>query len=385
MNSYQQHIHEYLDGTLPAHMQEELFSEMSMNEELREEFSLQLSVQQKVSADVATIVAPDDIKENVFTQIGLPFHSPITSVSDALLPLPAFSGFFSIGSIAFIALITGVFSTWFFLQGNNTTPISGNSQKIIAYSSGNNNANIPAVNRSTISTISNQSSTKNSDRINSNIQPIVIPPLTLSDNQSDGIASKIDYGSTYTETIYNSPLHNYSVQHNFSNSQIHNNLSFIQTPYFDENNLQLRFASISPIGADAHSVFIAQGMYELDEDNSIGVEYSHGSYSRTKQEIIDGEELSQKENKKFTAISATYRHNFISLKVFDIMPTFQVSLGGTTTGQPISRYSLGVQWTPESRISLTIGADVSVLGYTSENSWNTSVNTGIVSGVNIRF
>jgi len=389
MNNYQQHIHEYLDGALPAHLQEELFSEMSMNEELRKEFSLQLSVQQKVSADVATIIAPDDIKENVFAQIGLPLHSPVSSVSEALIPLPAFSGFFSIGSIAFIALITGAFSTWFFLQVNNTTPLQGNTENIITQSSSKvknksiENNNTPAqYNRSTFDGFE----TKRAKIIST-------PSFSIIDtekNQDNNMYGNTNYESintenTNTETIHNSPLRNYSVTHNFPTSQIHNSLDFIQTPYFDENNIQLRVASISPIGTNAHSAFIAQCMYELDEGNSIGVEYSDGSYSQTKQVLIDGEELSLKENRKFTGISATYQHNFTSLQLFDIIPMLQVSLGGTTTGQPIGRYSVGVRWTPESRISLTIGADVSVLGYRSENSWNTSVNTGIVSGVNIRF
>lgn len=389
MSNHQQRIHEYLDGTLPAHLHEQLFGELSCNKELREEFSLQLSVQQKASADASTIIAPDDIKENVFTELGLPLHNPLVPTSSEItMPIPVFSGFFGIGSTAVTALLTGAFVMWFFMQKDYVEPTIIRNNNTISSKYSQQKNNLFSESHNIIQNHNDIPYHDNSEKRQQN-EYIIPVPLSLINNTIENAQTELYKNETETESteiISNSLPHNYIQSYSFTPSSSDNKyLDFVQLPYLDENNIQMRIASVTPLGTNTHAAFIAQCMYESDERNYIGIEYSQGSYTRLQQEFIDGEELSKTDIEKFSAFSTTYQHNFSSLQLNDIIPIMQVSLGGTTTGQPLARYSVALRWTPENRVSLTLGADISVLGYRNENRWNTSVNTGIVSGVNIRF
>lgn len=392
MESVQRQIHDYLDGNLPQEMEQDLFQMLSDSDELRNEFSAQLSIQQKASEDAKLITAPNDIKADIFSQIGLPYPTT-TSIPTPLPSQSITSKAFSTSGIVLtllLALFTGAYSTWFLLSGSNTANKVQTKREanLLPVSSILNTGN-PTIfksNDENIPTITNYLEEDNS--FTPKKTSVMISEVGHNTNSADTTeqVSTSEFIINNT-TIQNCVLMEQPYFSSFLHTNTHNSIytfSNITEPLSE--NIEFTISSLTPFSDKSQTSYIIQCLYELNNETFIGVEYSNGTYSYENNSLIDGVDQIEISQKNTHAVSIAFQYKPSSLQLFgNITPLFQLSTGGTTTGEPIARSSMALQWKPEQRISLMLGVGVSAIGYREQSTWKSTFNTGLITGVNIQL
>jgi len=147
---YINHIYEFVDGTIDPLKEQQLFNELSINEELRSELKEQISVSNAIKNDFIAFNPSADSTLKIFSQLGM--TSAVATSSNILgnsLIKNKLLGLFSNYSQAIYTLIgTSVLATigYFMLEfnGNSINLIqNGNNQPTYNSSSNNSSNNIP--------------------------------------------------------------------------------------------------------------------------------------------------------------------------------------------------------------------------------------------------
>lgn len=383
MSNFQYLIHEYLEGTLSEELQTFLFQEMSANDELRHELLTQIHIQQQAKDDFTTITAPDDVKDSLFVALGLsePVHN--SQIIAAATNHAGDTSFLAAGIAIVSTLCLGTFIGWYghslqFSEQQTHNGMPKNSSPAIALVE-NSSTQIIAEKKHLHSTVSHSSV------MSQHLIPALSKPV-LSDNQQQ----HEDFNIAMSEIP--SILAVESLNPNNSYTEDKSNRRFLlQSPpsieqlYFEDNAIITRFSTLYPLIGNSSSGQIFQVFYALEDNNSIGLEYSTGTVTKPSNELYDGEIRTTQESQQFSAYSVAASHRMNYLEVLDIIPISTMSLGSTITGEPIARFSTGFSWTPENRVSLGIGADVSTIAYSQSGTWKSTSSVSIMGSLSIRF
>lgn len=384
MSDYQYLIHEYLEGTLSEELQTSLFQEMSGNEALRHELLLQIHLQQQAQHDFAALTAPDDVKESLFIELGL---SEPANTAPIITPSATATGTGSLmsQSIATVStLCLGALIGWYVHSLQPTQQYTDNISIARKYS-----PQVSAIaSSSTLPTtqkIDRQTSEKPSPTVSQKNIPVV-PRSLFSEDKNRSHEQIIT--SSETPSIIPLPSLNTHVP---SMAPRNNQTLSMQSPptiqqlYFEDYAIITRFSTLYPLGNNSFSGQIVQVLYALEDNNSIGVEYSTGTYSLPVNELYDGEFRTIQQSRQFSAYSIAASHRMDYAELFDIIPVSTMSIGSTVTGEPIGRISAGLSWTPEQRVSLCIGTDISTIAYRKAGTWQSTSAIALMGSLSVRF
>ncbi|MCX6153039.1 MAG: hypothetical protein NT007_02640 [Candidatus Kapabacteria bacterium] len=417
-------ISEFVDGSLDKPGEENLFNELSTNEELRSELRQQIMMEKAFNKKLSAFVPSAASTIGVFSKLG--FVAPLAGAAIAT-GTAIKSGFFStylqgiISAVTATVLTTATFLTLTYSGVFEKKADTGLSQKPNSQSAQPAQITQPAVSPDN-SQFSNNLANKQEIQVPKVIEKIKYVYITketdpvvssIADQKVEPtiIDKKIDETKQQTNSIAElnpetKPLISESRNINpiqtpkinspssdFSNSR---NMDFAQPIKFElPSSMGLSFGVSGMTDWQMNQSMIEEpampkvgniaisGEYKISENFSIGGEFrkerfyqSFSGYDKFKNEY------------KYNAFE-DYPSGVITLKYDMIKSTYfsiysQAAIGGTITGI-IGRLSSGVELFHNSLISPYIGIEASNLFYTHDNIWFNSPKIGMNYGLHIKF
>ncbi len=385
-------IHLYLDGELSADLESHLFDELASNEELRRQFGSELALHKAAAADMAAILPPENLRASVFSILDIP---TVSETPEAITAIASTSRFLTFGTVALFSMIIGGAAVWLGLNKNEknigqiqtpqiTTTQSFTSASPVMTSASSSPEIAPRKVRVASSSAFHKSISRNVAQQNpSLLDEIKRQAAAMSNNEMIAPETRT------TIEIQNSTLVNSSDQ-SFSqlppSASAPNLLSVVEdNGLLPDVPLYIQTQRISSFGGIRNgSAYTVSAMYELDSENSLGIEFINDNFSYNKTRLSGGYLESYTNVEQAVSIGAAYRLEIPSIGMNDFVPYVQSFAGATVKGTPVMRTALGMTWTPDSRVTLSGGLDAAMFGYRLEGgSWKATTAFGAVYGISV--
>jgi hypothetical protein len=125
-------------------------------------------------------------------------------------------------------------------------------------------------------------------------------------------------------------------------------------------------------------------MYQLSPQHLIGVEVGNESFPMTFEGMRSGQLIRYEQQPISTWAGITYRHSFAPIGNSAFTPFAQGLLGGSQFG-PLGRLTGGILYSPAGPLSFMLGVEGTSMAYTFQDQWFTSSKLGLTYGMAIRF
>jgi hypothetical protein len=125
-------------------------------------------------------------------------------------------------------------------------------------------------------------------------------------------------------------------------------------------------------------------MYQLSPQHLIGVEVGNESFPMTFEGMRSGQLIRYEQQPISTWAGITYRHSFAPIGNSAFTPFAQGLLGGSQFG-PLGRLTGGLLYSPSGPLSFMLGVEGTSMAYTFQDQWFTSSKLGLTYGMAIRF
>lgn len=409
---YSQLIHRYLDGELSTDLERSLFDELAGNEELRREFGVELELHKAATADMASIVPPDNIRASVFSRLDIPTTSEEPEIITAT---SASSRFLTFGTVALCSMILGGAAVWFGLNYNNHTyeqvllPKANHEQNQDYRQSALTSPSPSAGSIASVTQPDAVSLYKNTHQNSSLYRLSKNSPFDNSSNSSLSSSSSYSLFDEIKRQVAAIASNESSIQHDqnaiavqvspsiYNSDRFYSNVSQINTngtlssaneeqqpgvPFYIQMQGVNNLADANSSGKNGSAYTIA-AMYELDADNSLGIEVCNDYFGRKETYRINGMDSLKTQNERVIAIGAAYHLSLPAVSYGQLATFVQSFAGATINGLPIARTALGVEWTPDSRVTISGGIGASAIGYRANGVWKSSSTLGLVYGVSV--
>jgi hypothetical protein len=380
---YSELIHRYLDGELPLDQQQQIFDELARNEELRREFGAELELHKAATSDMSAIIPPDTIRTSVFAALDIPSSSTTPEIVKAMAATSQSTAY---AKVVYASMVVFSAAVWLVLR--TYTPndsITSQTQHTKAHPS-----SIATIESSSTPIIGNSKTTV-IPRTNEVIERKSSMFETMAKAEHFTMNSELLSPSTTTF----SPMPIRKTQYLPINLMQERIISLSsptarlrQIPIDNEQLSDVPFyvqvQGITSIGQSYNTKsYTLAAMYESGENQSFGIELYVDNYSRTESRKVNGVETSFSFKEQFTAIGASYRLTLPSVSVGQFVPFVQSFAGATSNGLPIARTSIGIEWTPDSRITLSGGIGAAAIGFRANGEWKTASTVNVIYGMNV--
>jgi hypothetical protein len=413
--SYSRLIHDYLDGQLDAAEEDDLFSALARNSELRVEFNQQMRLGVAAQADMGSIAPPMASTNMIFSSLG--FSIPSADYVDASAGTgAALAGFWlaarKYGAIIAAAVISAAITSMLFMFYNNSTEKSGNNNFASAR-----NSHVPVV-----SSFQSDNSTGNigqADSRSGNTQKAIVAAKNNTrednysgiNNESASLAAQNDNNEAPAELTYNNTfktglanetsLFNLSGRNGFNSFAPAGAYVLLSPEMLNTNGANTNFM-VQYRGFAGRSfpepVIAGQGLgltnnvaialvYKFDKHHAAGLEFGKENLTQEYSKVVDNFTEIINKNPSLLWYGAFYRFSLPELGIGDIIvPYAQLMAGGTIIG-PLGKLQAGFQIMPNSLVTMNIGYEGTglVYPYPYRNQWLTSYKHGITAGVGINF
>ncbi|MBI3258485.1 MAG: hypothetical protein HYZ54_03240 [Ignavibacteriae bacterium] len=359
-------IHLYLDGELSTNLERHLFDELASNEELRRQFGSELALHKAATADMATIVPPENLRASVFSILDIP---TVSETPEAITAIAHTSRFLTFGAVALFSMIIGGAAVWLGLSYNNSnigqiqTPEIKTIQSFASASPIMISPSSPPEAVPKSAHLYSKSFHKNiAQQYPTLFDEIKRQAPEISNNEL--IAHEPNTAiEIQTSVLLNDSEQSYS--HIQSSSVAPNMFSVVEdNGLLPDVPFYLQTQRISSFGGiRSGSAYTVSAMYELDSENSLGVEFSNDNFSYSTTRLLNGDIQSYNISVQAVALGAAYRLEIPSIGMEDFVPYLQSFAGATVHGLPVARTALGMTWTPDSRVTLSGGIDATVFSF----------------------
>lgn len=376
-NSYGEMIHRYLDGILPDHLEHQLFDELARNPDLRKSLSMEIQLQKAAGDDSTAIIPPENIRSGVFAALDIPLSADAPEiVAAAQPPLLTFT------SIALVSMLFGGMMVWLGFQARETLPTAQETHVAASYSAGD--------------AFTGGSRTNSTPQASTNQ---ALPPrphsssyghsLQLSTPESDDMSTPIKRpapqpespvfpAAQYRQILQSVPAAHIAHRDLYVASELR--LPEFLTPY---NEIPMSIAVRGSQDYAGTSGVALTALYSLDDDNAFGIEVGRAQLTRYEQRKTGGMDKQVGISESVAMIGLAHRISLPSISFGECMPYLQSFAGATTTGAPVGHATIGVQWTPDRRVTLSGGIDAMIYGYRASGSWKSGTMTSLVYGVSV--
>ncbi|NOY06969.1 MAG: hypothetical protein GXO82_10150 [Chlorobi bacterium] len=385
---------EFLDGDLSPDQEDALFSALASNSELRREMKDHLAISSAIRDDVEAFTPPVESTRNIFSTLG--FQAPVPP------PPPAIPGGNPLLRYVLSALAGAVVTAvlfWFFF------PVPGPQQQDFPASTRHDyrftapslfmmahhklfrdQQTATPAHESKVTRLTSDfpppSSTPDEKTIGQAMSP---KPVAFSKDRTEKLSEQIDantFNVNYDE-LEIEPVTERIEEIGFfdlTGSRRNTRMNLILMMRGSES----RALPIGKLPAGANPWFndIAIGAYYgLSSEHQVGVEIGYEAFG--KKYTINGENgiLERQSYPVLPWIGALYRYSMRNTAKF--YPYGQVLFGGTRLG-PLSKGIIGVSYSPDSRTTLSLGLEGSLLMYRNQSKWVSSSKAGITYGIAIR-
>lgn len=415
--NYRELIYEYLDGELDPVIEEKLFAEMSLDQELRDEFSQQVKINNFALQDMTAMQVPSETTAAVFSNLG--FTIPPSIATNTPTPFLAFlkSKRFAKASLSLAALILTFISGWWMSSVTNTVQPIDESQNTACIMETSGSANKPTSNSANLLkyTYSSHSiakhtqmastdlATTSTNRTNSN-------SITNNENAnneaiSDEIVDTEDIVIN-DETALKEATQNVTVPQMLSYSSLNGNVADFsfsgnENQVFDliaNNNPDsdfettlytrgFRIANELPV-ADDKSFFSGSSislMYKLNDEHYIGGDFGEDEfyqefyYQNGEQNVL----YKQAPNYYWGAVSYKYLPHFLRIGNF-AQPYTKLSVGGCKAGA-IGKAQIGLNFQINKSLNAFIGGEYNTLFFNIRRDFYTSHKFEFLYGISINL
>ncbi len=125
--------------------------------------------------------------------------------------------------------------------------------------------------------------------------------------------------------------------------------------------------------------------YYIGDNTAIGLEIGQEKFPQSFVLTAYGETKYQKQNPLLFWYGLVFKQSIANLfKIETLRPFAQIFLGTTTVG-PLARGMVGLQYSPDRRVSLILGWESSYLLYKVQNNYYTTQKNGLTYGVSVRY
>lgn len=123
--------------------------------------------------------------------------------------------------------------------------------------------------------------------------------------------------------------------------------------------------------------------WQIGERHSIGVELGQEAFPQFYSGTDNGRSVYFEQRPVLLWAGGVYQYTADRIDALGgIRPFSRITAGGTVTG-PIARAIAGLQYTPDARVSLWLGAEGSLLLYKFQDTWFSSQKAGLSYGISI--
>ncbi|MCX7909637.1 MAG: hypothetical protein N2560_09000 [Ignavibacteria bacterium] len=405
----------FLEGELSSVEKEILFRELSQNQELQEYFETQIQFNQLFQKDLNTITVPSDATNTIFASLSFKIPNSETVVQDpsqtAFVSFkrilskyaPYFSSSVIGGIITFLLLwllLPTKFPTTTLIQQNNLSseqgiplgvanevpkiqaskePIQTNAvdiEKLISKALENwfathfQNGNIPNNFAQNSNQITEQNPIEPAEKkhliqsVYSSKKPWSTEPTILPSIQ---FFSKEPLALSQNTNVLTQKLKNITL--GFRGYMLKSN---------PDVNVNLTEKGILP------NAGISIG-YNVGKNTNIGFEFGQEKFSQKYTLNFNGEITYYKQNPLLWWYGFYLQQSISNLfQIKELKPMARVFIGGTPVG-PLARGALGLQYTPDERVSLFFGWEGTFLGYKVQNNFYQTKKSGITYGVSVKY
>ena len=426
----------FLDGELDATQEEQLFTSLADNAEMRSELRDMRAVQTAARNYAATVTAPAEFTKSVFTRLGFQSTmSTTTTIVGSTFAL-ALLGFLKKYWLPLTAVLIGsVLTSWYFLSMDSTEkqpkrstpsvsqqdastaaieknhPVSPSETATSPRSTSN-----PALTKTKLPASASRSTTTSSREVrqqetntdhrqtideslsaNSTVirnvgvstQSIAFPdssapPMETSDAShllSEPFAS-FENISTSSDVV-NSPSEISFGNMQLSPVRLPENFSVEYRGYSLKSSPEETIAPKSDPWFREMSIAL---LYRLAPQHSIGIVIGHEAFPQHYNGIENGVGVKYEQSLLTPWIAGEYSFRIASLRFLGrIDPFISLNLGSTIQAWALSRGMVGIRYVPVRSVSIMIGFEGSMLLYQYQSSWFTTKKTGLVYGVAFQF
>jgi len=429
--SYSRLIHDYLDGELEQSQQDALFNHLAANTDVRSEFNQQVKLHLIAQKDMATISPPVSTTNAIFASLGftIPPGGYSAGAGGAAVAATKSAGLAHLfwGFLVrytpnlFTALLTaGITGAVIFFMtkgfvGNQTNNADNHesaknavkqTEQIMAANGTTNQVKAPdskEISRIVSKAINNYFQKYESNYITymNNLDKAVTDnksPITEKDESyTDGaMANKIFTAYDNNVLLVKDIKNPEPVITNFIKPfDINANKTAI--PGFNnlKSNFSLQLRGFSNVSSQANmptnskpwfNDMSASINYNLNENNIIGVEVGQEAFLQ--QFVINepnGKKLSWKQNPTRIWYGGLYRFSFTDFLIPKILYPYSQIFAGATPFGPLGRLQAGLQYTPDKRVTFTMGAEYSALIYNVQGNLFATKKFGLTYGVSIYY
>lgn len=416
---YSKLIDLYLEGELNTIEKDLLFAELSRNPELREYFDQQIQFNQLFQKDFQTISPPIEATNYIFSSLN--FKIPNSNFPHPHnVPTPFFLKFkqMLLKYLPFItsSVIGGLVSfvlIWFliprertsapvqsqnytFTQENLPATQSNEIPKIVAGESKRNAIgiqNLESIIQSAFERWVNQYFAKSYP--NNIMQNDTIPnsnTLSVTENSSIRNLSKEKDLWTLNPNLIPKAKHIPVFSNNNNVYQISDRSNFLLNQ-LGKISLSFRGYMMKSdpevnVNANQTSLLNNAGVgigYKIAENSSIGFEVGQEKFAQKFTLVRNEDKSFYKQNPLLWWYGIYYQQAFSQLfSMAALKPLAKLFIGGTPAG-PLLRGSVGLQYTPDRRVSLFLGWEGSILWYKVQNNLYQTKKNGITYGVSVRY
>ena len=392
----------FADGELDSGLHSSLFGQMSESTELQQEMSELIAIRESVKNDSEAFAPPAGAKRAIMARIGL-------TDSHKVAPLPIAGGIASLFGrirvpLAFAAL-GSLMTLWIVSSGDNEIA-NDSAAKIPVVSSFNTNeltVNVPKESFAGVMTPSEVAD----DKIVATSDGSVLASIPVANDQNQ-FADDTEFASPNLPVqISMSDLAVASAKDRdygyLNNSGYYHVASFVSLPFGsvqdDMTNdlfvgksfgLTFRMSGVSSFSAGEiaeNDVALQNGMnfglyLPATSNLLIGIELGNEQFSQPFTEERFGRKIEYNKSPDvfWAAVSAHYTFDSDLILNGRIKPFVQTAVGGSESGM-IWKCISGLQYNVHGRIGASLGIEYGGLGYTPENSFQTSHKIGLTYGM----
>jgi hypothetical protein len=397
--SYNERIHQLLDGELDSPGEAVLFGELAENSDLRSEFMQLLAIRTAVQQDRAGLVPPIALTNSVFTGLGI--TAPLAGaaagaaggavatswLTKALLPLTA--------ALAAAGLTYGLMNS---AQLGRGEPVARPDNIAVARPD-----NIAVARPDNIT--SSEQRTANSEnmelrRLRAEVsrlsEALALAAMTEAEEPAQIQVQdvQVEPAEVPVSTTAIDLTHTITLARDTDPRVL---MPMKEAPivpeYQDYPSFLVQFRGLASSGLTQVSVAPQTSlmenanlamMYQLSPQHLIGVEVGNESFPMTFEGMRSGQLIRYEQQPISTWAGITYRHSFAPIGNSAFTPFAQGLLGGSQFG-PLGRLTGGILYSPSGPLSFMLGVEGTSMAYTFQDQWFTSSKLGLTYGMAIRF
>lgn len=417
---YSRLIHDYLDGELNPLLEDKLFTEMAVNQDVRSEFSKQVRLNSFTRQDMDSIYIPSESTEAIFTSLGF-------SIPSASIPNVGVRYYWSwlkkhsLGTVsAILALLLMISASWqMFNQNIGKSEIDLSAKSVKVSESQNKNTSNKLVGNPNNQLVKSDNIVKNNQFAMTSSKELVSKHNSRVFNSGNNSivadeadnSVKIEEMQSHGETLASSSnkfftnksvVSIYSIEESDlefrSYSEYNRNMIFqqgVEIHPFDFSGLNLdvtwskskyQYNKTLNLASDEHSFLFGNDvtiMYRINDEHSLGIALGEEEFYQEFTYHTGEQVATYKQIPNYFWGGVSYRYTPTDLKLGESIQPYSKVIAGGAKGGIIAKIEMGVSMRITPSISVFAGGEYGAMVYNIRDKMYNSDKFKFLYGINM--